>query len=84
MQKRSAEWFRQKDRVPSAADVNESPLATAKLLAASATGMGRPLEAGNPLPKSRISDNEAQRQRDALIDWAWTLSHRMCVVPGES
>ena len=73
----SASWFRQKDQVLAAPDVDGSHLATAGLLAASAGGMGRPLEVVDPRIESGISGEEALRRRDLIIESMWQLSKRM-------
>jgi hypothetical protein len=74
---RGADWFREMDRILVAPDVDGSHLAAAKLLAASAAGMGRPLEVLDPMPESGLSREEANRRRDMLIDSMWHISKRM-------
>lgn len=73
----AADWFRDMDQVLVAPDVEGSHLATARLLAASAAGMGRPLEVVNPTPESGFSLEEANRRRDRLIESMWHISKRM-------
>jgi hypothetical protein len=80
---RSADWFREKDLVLAAPDIDGSHLATAKLLAASSGGMGRPLEVVDPLPGSGMSPEEADRRRDSLIASMSEIALRLGVRPFE-
>jgi hypothetical protein len=72
-----ADWFREKDQVLLAPDVDGSHLAAAGLLAASAAGMGRPLEVVNPTLESGLSSEEATRRRDVIIESMWRIWQRM-------
>lgn len=79
---RGADWFREMDRILAAPDVDGSHLAAARALAASAAGMGRPLEVVDPLPESGLSREEANRRRDRLIDSMAHIAKRMAQQAG--
>lgn len=77
----AARWFREKDLILAAPDVDGSHLATATTLAASSAGMGRPLEVVEPRSDSGLSPEEAENRRDLIIDAMTSIRDRMLSDP---